>query len=77
VIRLAGARITLLKLDKRREAHDILKRVQRIELPIQPEFQDRFMAALYFPHMTDPYPSLAGHAPAREDSDVAERLFKK
>jgi len=72
-----GARIALLNRDKRKDAADILNHIQRIELPIQPEFQDRFMAALYFPHMTDPYPSLAGYAPTREASDVAERLFRK
>jgi len=72
-----GARIALLNRDKRTDAADILNHIQRIELPIQPGFQDRFMAALYFPHMTDPYPSLAGYAPAREASDVAERLFRK
>jgi uncharacterized 2Fe-2S/4Fe-4S cluster protein (DUF4445 family) len=72
-----GARIALLNHDKRQEARDILQRIQRIELPIQPDFQDRFMAALYFPHMTDPFPNLAGFAPSREKSDMAERLFRK
>ena len=66
-----------LPRDKRVEAMDILRRIQRIELPVQPEFQDRFMAALYFPHMTDHFPNLEGIAPKREESNVAERLFRK
>jgi uncharacterized 2Fe-2S/4Fe-4S cluster protein (DUF4445 family) len=72
-----GARIALLNRDKRQQARDILQRIQRIELPAQPDFQDQFMAALHFPHMTDPYPSLEGIAPPREESDIHTRLFRK
>jgi uncharacterized 2Fe-2S/4Fe-4S cluster protein (DUF4445 family) len=72
-----GARIALLNRHKRREAAELLKRIQRIELPAQPDFQDQFMLALHFPHMTDPFPSLAGLAPAREQSDMSERLLRK
>ncbi len=72
-----GARIALLNRDKRREARDLLGRIRRIELPVQPGFQDQFLAALHFPHMTDPFPSLEGLAPPREKSDIHERLFRK
>ncbi|HEC22730.1 MAG TPA: DUF4445 domain-containing protein [Chloroflexi bacterium] len=70
-----GARIALLNRDKRREAVELLNRIERIELPAQPGFQDQFMLALHLPHMVDPYPNLEGVAPPRTVASVVERLF--
>ncbi len=70
-----GARIALLNRDKRQEARDILKHIQRIELPAQPGFQDQFIMALHFPHMVDPYPNLDGFAPDRKESPLMKKLF--
>lgn len=70
-----GARIALLNRDRRREAVDLLERIERIELPVQPGFQDQFVLALHLPHMTDPYPHLEGLGPAREVDPMAARLF--
>jgi len=70
-----GARIALLNRDKREEARDILKHIQRIELPAQPGFQDQFIMALHFPHMVDPYPHLEGVAPTRHESPLMKKLF--
>lgn len=72
-----GARIALLNRSKRQQARELLERIQRIELPVQPDFQDQFMLALHFPHMTDPYPHLAEIAPPREKNNMHERLFRK
>jgi uncharacterized 2Fe-2S/4Fe-4S cluster protein (DUF4445 family) len=60
-----GARLALLDREKRTEAVQLAARMVRIELPVQPGFQDQFFLALNFPHMTHPYPSLDGLAPPR------------
>ncbi len=70
-----GARIALLNRDKRAEARELLARIERIELPAQPGFQDQFMLALNFPHMMDPYPHLEGIAPERKVDSAVRRLF--
>ena len=70
-----GARIALLNRDKRTEAKILQQRVERVELPAQPGFQDQFMLALNFPHMVDPYPHLEGIAPPRTSDPLAQRLF--
>jgi uncharacterized 2Fe-2S/4Fe-4S cluster protein (DUF4445 family) len=70
-----GARMALLNRDLRRLAMDLMGRIEFIELPVQPEFQERFMLALNFPHMVDPYPHLEDIAPPREVDPVAISLF--
>ena len=51
-----GARIALLNVDKRREAEEIARRVEYVELTVEPGFQEAFMEAMYFPHMRDAFP---------------------
>lgn len=58
-----GARIALLNRHKRREATEVARRIQRIELPVDPTFQNQYMLALNFPHMCDPFPSIADLIP--------------
>ena len=70
-----GAWLALINRDRRQEAHDLLRRLERIELPAQPGFQDQFMLALHFPHMVDPYPHVAQIAPAREVDPMVARLY--
>jgi len=70
-----GARMALLNRDLRQVALDLLDQIEFIELPVQPEFQERFMLALNFPHMVDPYHHLEGIAPPREVDPVAKSLY--
>ena len=70
-----GARIALLNRDKRGEAAQLLQRLERIELPAQPGFQDQFTLALHIPHMVDPYPNLEGRSPPRDIDPMVYRLF--
>jgi uncharacterized 2Fe-2S/4Fe-4S cluster protein (DUF4445 family) len=72
-----GARIALLNLDKRREAAEVARSVQRFELPSDPEFQNQFMLALNLPHMTEPFTHVAHLIPQRGPDPMAERLLKK
>ena len=53
-----GARIALLDREKRAEAEKIARWVEYLELITQAEFQTEFMAAMFIPHMTDPFPHL-------------------
>ena len=70
-----GAWLALVNRDRRQEARDLFQRLERIELPAQPGFQDQFMLALHFPHMVDPYPHLQDIAPRREIDPLVARLY--
>ncbi len=54
-----GARMALLNVDKRREADDIARRVEYLELTLAPGFDKTFAEAMWIPHMKDPFPHLA------------------
>lgn len=69
-----GARIALLNVDKRREAGEVARTLRRYELPTDPDFQNQFMLALNFPHMTDPFPHIAHLLPNREIDPMAKKL---
>ena len=60
-----GARIALLNKDKRDEADYWARRVEYIELTLEPEFNKIFTKALNFPHAEDKFPSLKGILPER------------
>jgi uncharacterized 2Fe-2S/4Fe-4S cluster protein (DUF4445 family) len=68
-----GARIALLNVEKRNEIGPVTRRVERFELPTDPEFQNQFMLATSFPHMSEPFPHIAHLIPNR----VADALAKK
>ena len=53
-----GARIALLNADKRREADEIARKVEYIELTVEPNFDKIFSQAMWFPHMKDTFPHL-------------------
>jgi uncharacterized 2Fe-2S/4Fe-4S cluster protein (DUF4445 family) len=58
-----GARIALLNREKRREAEEIARQVEYLELTVESDFQQHFVEAMYFPHMKDPFPHLRGLIP--------------
>jgi uncharacterized 2Fe-2S/4Fe-4S cluster protein (DUF4445 family) len=53
-----GARIALLNRYKRGEAEEVARKVEYMELTIEPDFQKEFIAALQIPHMKDRFPHL-------------------
>jgi uncharacterized 2Fe-2S/4Fe-4S cluster protein (DUF4445 family) len=53
-----GARIALLNRGKRLEAEVMARQVEYLELTLEKEFQQEFMAAMYIPHMSDDFPHL-------------------
>ena len=46
----SGARMALLSVAARKKAEDIAKRVKYVELGAEPDFQNEFVKATYFPH---------------------------
>lgn len=54
-----GARFALLNVGKRREAAEVARKVQFIELAIDPDFQDEYIKAMQF----DPVPSIPEDEP--------------
>jgi uncharacterized 2Fe-2S/4Fe-4S cluster protein (DUF4445 family) len=68
-----GARIALLNVEKRNEIGPVTRKVERFELPTDPEFQNQFMLATSFPHMSEPFEHIVHLIPNR----VADVLAKK
>jgi uncharacterized 2Fe-2S/4Fe-4S cluster protein (DUF4445 family) len=62
-----GARMALLNKDKRDEADEWSRRVEYVELTIEPDFDRIFSQAMWFPHMKDKFPNLAHLLPDKAE----------
>lgn len=71
-----GARIALLNVEKRKEIESVTRRVERFELPTDPEFQNQFMLATSFPHMSEPFEHIAHLIPNRVADPLAKNFMK-
>ena len=71
-----GARIALLNVEKRKEIDSVTRRVERFELPTDPEFQNQFMLATSFPHMSEPFEHIAHLIPNRVADPLAKNFMK-
>lgn len=72
-----GARIALLNVEKRDEIDAVTRRVERFELPTDPEFQNQFMLATSFPHMSEPFEHIAHLIPNRVPDPMAKNFMTK
>lgn len=72
-----GARIALLNIEKRNEIDEVTRKVERFELPTDPEFQNQFMLATSFPHMSEPFPHIAHLIPNRVPDPMAKNFMNK
>ena len=54
----------------------VTARLERIELPTDPDFQNEFMLVCNLPHMSEPFPHIAHLIPHRVEDPIAEK-FKK
>ncbi|WP_345305393.1 ASKHA domain-containing protein [Candidatus Villigracilis saccharophilus] len=72
-----GARIALLNIEKRREIESVARKVERFELPTDPEFQNQFMLATSFPHMSEAFPHIAHLIPNRVADPMAKKFMVK
>ncbi len=71
-----GARIALLNVEKRDEIDSVTRNVERFELPTDPEFQNQFMLATSFPHMSEPFEHIAHLIPHRKADPMAKNFMK-
>jgi uncharacterized 2Fe-2S/4Fe-4S cluster protein (DUF4445 family) len=71
-----GARIALLNVEKRDEIDSVTRRVERFELPTDPEFQNQFMLATSFPHMSEAFEHIAHLIPHRVADPMAKNFMK-
>jgi len=71
-----GARIALLNVEKRKEIDAVTRKVERFELPTDPEFQNQFMLATSFPHMSEPFEHIAHLIPNRVADPMAKNFMK-
>jgi len=69
-----GARIALLNREKRLEAQEIARTIRRLELPVDPDFQNEYMQAMNFPHMSHRFESIADLIPNQAPDPMAERF---
>ena len=72
-----GARIALLNVEKRNEIDSVTRKVERFELPTDPEFQNQFMLATSFPHMSEPFEHIAHLIPHRVADPMAKNFMTK
>ena len=54
-----GARVALLTLAARAEIESVVRRIEKIETAIEPNFQNLFVAAMAIPNKTDAFPNLS------------------
>lgn len=71
-----GARIALLNIEKRDEIDSVTRKVERFELPTDPDFQNEFMLATSFPHMSEPFEHIAHLIPHRKADPMAKNFMK-
>jgi len=66
------ARIALLNLSARAEIEGVVRRVDKIETAIEPDFQRHLVAAMAFPNKEDAFPNLAEQValPPRKEACV-------
>ncbi len=71
-----GARIALLNVEKRNEIDAVTRKIERFELPTDPDFQNQFMLATSFPHMSEPFEHIAHLIPNRVADPMAKNFMK-
>ena len=68
-----GARIALLNTKARDEVEQLVRRIEKIETAVEPQFQDHFMKAIAIPHMEAAFPNLARTVALPVAREVAEK----
>jgi uncharacterized 2Fe-2S/4Fe-4S cluster protein (DUF4445 family) len=75
-----GARIALLNLAARAEIESVVRRIDKIETAIEPDFKRHFVAAMAFPNKEDAFPNLAKRValpPRKEPSGEGGRRRRR
>ena len=61
-----GARMALLDVEKRKEADEFARKVEYIELTVNPNFEKTFARSMWIPHMQDKFPNLSHILPQKK-----------
>ena len=69
-----GARIALLNREKRLEAQEIAATIRRVELPVDPDFQNEYLLATSFPHMSHRFAAISDLIPDQVVDPMAGRF---
>ena len=74
-----GARIALLNRASRTDIGRRVRRIEKVETAVDPDFQQFFVEAMAFPHATDPYRFLRAEMalPAVPGTDTSNRSGKR
>ncbi len=76
-----GALMALLNRDYRREIETTVRKIEKIETALEPDFQQLFVNAMAMPNKVDPFPKLAEQVklPAREilETSTGERSRRR
>ncbi|SFB38421.1 Uncharacterized 2Fe-2 and 4Fe-4S clusters-containing protein, contains DUF4445 domain [Rhizobium sp. NFR07] len=67
-----GALMALLNRDFRREIEETVKRIEKIETALEPNFQQLFVDAMALPNKVDAFPNLASVVTLPEKKAIAE-----
>ena len=67
-----GALMALLNRDHRREIEDTVRRIEKIETALEPDFQQLFVNAMALPNKADPFPKLASQVTLPPRKALAE-----
>jgi uncharacterized 2Fe-2S/4Fe-4S cluster protein (DUF4445 family) len=68
-----GARFALLNRSLRLKAAELARWAVHVSTPMDPTFQDEFVAALDLPHARDAFPSLSGQLPDQQTEQARGR----
>lgn len=71
-----GARITLLDRKARLEIEDVVRRIEKVETAVEPNFQAHFVEAMAFPHKSDKFKELNSVVSLPADSDNDSQILK-
>lgn len=68
-----GAKMALLNRNYRREIEETVKRIEKIETALEPDFQAHFVNAMAMPNKIEPFPKLAEQVnlPERKSGDTS------
>ncbi|WP_038036943.1 ASKHA domain-containing protein [Thermopetrobacter sp. TC1] len=72
-----GARMALCSREARDTVEALVKRIEKIETAVEPRFQEHFVAAMAFPHASDPYPNLRRHIRLPEPGSSRAQIPEK
>ncbi len=67
-----GARVALIDVEKRKEADEIARQVEYIELTVESDFDKVFAKAMWLPHMKDDFPHLNHLVPEKAVKEARE-----